>query len=104
MSGMWTKPIHTAYRIFINNGVHNSFVCLRMILVPQKFSKFCLLFCLSGLMLINFDSQESKFPMMFNMFVNLFWKAEGFGITRVQFELRSVNYFFFLIALSNKKN
>ena len=47
------------------------------------------LFCLSGFGLINFDTHRNEFPVMFNIFVNMFWKAEYFGCIWMLFELGS---------------
>ena len=44
--------------------------------------------------------KKSKFPMMFNMFVNMFWIAEGFGYMRVLFKFWLVNIFVGYLAFS----
>ena len=67
LSGFWKKI-----------GVWNGIFCVRVLLALKKMPQFCLI-CLSGSGFINFDSQESKFPVIFNMFVSMFWIAEGFG-------------------------
>ena len=33
----------------------------------------------SAFWFINFGTQGNEFPVKFNMFVNMFWRAEGFG-------------------------
>ena len=46
----------------------------------------------SGFGLINFDSPKKLFPMMFNMFVNIFWRAaEGFSYMLVPFKFWCFN-------------
>ena len=62
-----------------------------VLLVPKKTN--LALFCLCGFWFINFDSQESEFSMIFNMFVNMLWIAEGFGYMRLPFKVWSVNNF-----------
>ena len=47
------------------------------------------LFFLSGEGFINFDPPTKEFPMVFNMFVNMFWKAKDFGNMLVPFEYGS---------------
>ena len=66
MSDMWKKPRHTACRISNKN-------------------------CLSEFGFINFDPPQNEFHIMFNTFVNMFWRAEGFGYMWVPFEFGSLN-------------
>ena len=42
--------------------------------------------------------------MMFNMFVNLFWKAEGFGYMWVPFELGYFNNLCLVFSHEKQKN
>ena len=44
-----------------------------------KKRQYFVFFCLNGFGFIIFESQESEFPIVFNMFVYMFWIAEGFG-------------------------
>ena len=79
---MWTKPGHTACKIFKKMGLCNFVFCVRMLLF--LFSSF--FFSFSG-----FDPQRSKFHMAFKIFVNMFWRAEGFGRMWVAFDFGSFN-------------
>ena len=63
-----------------------------MLLVPKNY-KMLPFFCFSWFVFINFDSQESKFPMMLIMFLNMLWRAESFGYSGVQFDFGSFNNF-----------
>ena len=45
---------------------------------PKKLPTFAF-YCLNGIGFVNFDSKESEFLMVFDMMVNMFWIAEGFG-------------------------
>ena len=75
MSGMWTKQTHTQ----LAGSLKKIGTCIffRMLLALKK--EQILLFCLGGFGFNNFDPQQNLFPIMFNMFVNRFWKAKGFG-------------------------
>ena len=59
-------------------------LCVRILLVQMND-----FLCLSVLWFINLDPQESEFPIMFNFFVNKFWRTEGFGCTWLIFDLGS---------------
>ena len=82
MSGRWTKPRHTAVRILRKKTGHGIVFLCKGALSPKK--AFC---CLNGFGFINLEAQESKFPMVFNMFLNMFWIAEGFGYMGVSFNI-----------------
>ena len=69
---------------------------------PKKCIKFAF-FCSSGSGFINFDSQKSKFPMMFNMFVNMFWIAEGLGYIGVVVKCWLFNIFYWIFSLEEQK-
>ena len=84
--GMWTKPRHPACRILKNLGHIFFFGCFK----SNKIITFWL-FCSDGFWFINVDPQSSYFPIVFNIFVNIFWKAEGFGCMWVPFEFESFN-------------
>ena len=74
-----------------------------MLSVQNKKIKINAFFRLSGFLFINWDHPQNKLPMMFNMFVNMFWRAEGFGYMWVPFEFGSFNIYFWYLVLSNKK-
>ena len=85
MYGTWTKPRHTAVRILKKKlGMELYFLC-KGAFSPKRQHNFAF-FCLNGFGFINFESQESEFPMVFNMFVNMFWIAEGLGYMGVPFK------------------
>ena len=74
------------------NWVCNFIICVRMLLVQN--TQFFLV-DLSGFEFINFDPQQSEFPIVFNILVNLFWRAQGFGCMWVPFEFVCFHHFFF---------
>ena len=92
MYGTWMKPRHTAVRIL------NCIFCVREPLVPKS-NNILPFFCLNEFGIINFESQESEFPMVFNMFVNMFWIAEGFGYMGVLFKFWLVNNLCWILSL-----
>ena len=95
MSGTWAEPRHTAVRILKKTGYRIAFLSKK---ATQSF-----LFCLNGFGFINFESQESEFPMVFNMFVNMFWIAEGFDYKGMPFKHWPVNNFCLIFSLVLQK-
>ena len=78
------------------------FCCVGVLLVPKN-DQMLPFFFLSWFGFIDFDSQESESSMMFNMFVNMFWIAEGFGYMGVPFKLLCVNHFCLIFNLESQK-
>ena len=89
MSGTWTKPRHIAVQIFKKMFYWIVFLCNEAF--SPKTQPNLVFFCLNWFAFVNFESKESEFPMAFNMFVNMFWIAEGFGYVVVTFKLWPVN-------------
>ena len=56
-------------------------------------------FFISGFGLINFDPQMSEFPMVFYIFVSMFWRAESLGCMWVPFEFESFNNMYVVFSL-----
>ena len=81
MFGMRMKPRHTTTRISKKLGLANLSFFLDAFSSIKK----------SELEFSNFDPEKIQFYMMFNMFVNMFWKAEGFSHMWVQFEIGYYN-------------
>ena len=91
LSGSWGK-----------NGVWKCIFCVREPLLPKSCKIFRFLFCLNGFGFINFESQKRGFPIVFNMFVNMFWIAEGFGYIGCRLNIGLSTIFVWYLALSNK--
>ena len=56
-----------------------------------------------GLWLINYFGPQRTI-MVLNIFVNMFWRAEGFGYMWMLFEFGSFNKLFLLYTLEEQQN
>ena len=81
----------TACRISKKIGPCNFLTfCVRILLIPKHEEKIVFLWH-KWIWVDQLWPPKNEFSMMFNMFVNIFWRAEGFGYMRVPFDFASFN-------------
>ena len=88
---------HSCQDLEKKRGMELYFLC-KGAFSPTKWHNFAL-FCLNGFGFINFESQESEFPIVLNMFVNMFYIAEGFGHIGCRFNIGPSTIFVGYLAL-----
>ena len=104
-------PLFSSVQPVPNNEENLNLHFIQEKMLPPMFSKYC---CTDStfihflkkklkLLMSTLLYSEKEFPLMFIMFVNMFWSAEYFGYMWVPFEFGSFNNWFWYLAMSNKK-